>query len=257
MEFKEIEKRIQQFYPGAVAGDEAVEKYLSKLQKEHQVDLTKVLFATSICSDDANFSADFSKVLSRPFVMGGLGGLPYTGFTGMVAYAHHIPDGGDAFIFYGPHIGINEEGELGRMRRIGQSADSNSCGALMLALDRLITEEDEEVYVPMASEVDYQQILLERSLMPFKHDIVNSAFPKKAITDKTYDIIHKLLHKYVAMAKNEFHCQRIIFLGGVIINTDPDHQDYIDIRNFEVLNVSDIKAVKSVDMTHMKAFKEL
>lgn len=252
-----LELLIKTHYPNAEAGDEAVDKYLRIIKEEYHVDLSKTLFATSICSDDANFSADFSKVLSRPFVMGGLGGLPYTGYTGMVAYAHHIPDQGHAFIFYGPHIGINKDGVIGKMRRQGQSNDTNSCGALMLALERLTTDEDEEIYIPFSSEIDYQQTLLERSLMPFKHEIVNSKFPKKEITDLTYNIIHKLVHKCLGMAKDEFHCNKIILLGGIIINTDPEYQDYIEIKNFEVLETCDILGIKPADAHKLQAFKDL
>ncbi|MFN8438988.1 MAG: hypothetical protein U0V72_15365 [Cytophagales bacterium] len=257
MQFEELEKIIKQSFPNAVTGEEILEKYFKIMKDEYQIDLDKTLFATSICSDDANFSADFSKVLHRPFVMGGLGGLPYTGITGMVAYAHHIPDNGTAFIFYGPHVGFNSQGEIGRMRRYGQSYDTNSCGALMLALDRLITEDHEEVYVPLSSELDFQQTMLERSLMPFKYEIVNDANPKKAITEYTYEVIEKMLKKFISIAKNEFHCETIVLLGGIIINTDPDHADFLDVRNFEFLNVKDIKAIKTHDFSDFVAFKDL
>ena len=41
-----------------------------------------------------------------------------------------------AFIFYGPHIGITDQGELGKMYRPRMEEKGNSCGALMLALSR-------------------------------------------------------------------------------------------------------------------------
>lgn len=256
MNLQDTEKTIKKAFPNARQGEEVLEEYFTKLNSQG-IDFDKTLFATSVCSDDANFSADFSKIMSRPFVMGGLGGLPYTGITGMVAYAHHIPDNGNAFIFYGPHIGFNGNGEIGRMRRQGQSHDTNSCGALMLALDRLITEDHEEVYVPLSSELDFQQTMLERSLMPFKHEIVNSADPKKEITLYTYEVIEKMLKKFISISKNEFHCEKIILLGGIIINTSPDLPDYIDIKNFEILGVNDIKAIKTHDFSDFVAFKDL
>jgi hypothetical protein len=257
MNLREIEDIIKKTFPNALPGDEILDKYFKTMVDDYQINPDKTLFATSICSDDANFSADFSKILSRPFVMGGLGGLPYTGITGMVAYAHHIPDNGNAFIFYGPHIGFNGTGEIGRMRRPGQSHDTNSCGALMLALDRLITEDHEEVYVPLSSELDFQQTMLERSMMPFKHTIVHSENPKLEITLHTYNVIDKMLKKFISIAKNEFHCEKIILLGGIIINTDPELPDYLDVKNFEVLNVKDIKAVKTHDFSDFVAFKDL
>ncbi|MDR7211439.1 hypothetical protein [Flavobacterium piscis] len=59
-------------YPNAATGESVTNKYLYFLEKEYQSDLKKMLFATSLCSDDVNVSADFRKVLARPFTMGGL-----------------------------------------------------------------------------------------------------------------------------------------------------------------------------------------
>src|SRR5690606_5300022 len=186
---KELEALVKAYYPKMKTGSEVTETYLDFLKNEYNSDLSKMLFATSLCCDDINVSTDFRRVLKRPFAMGGLGGLPYAGFTGMVAYAHHIPDGGEAFIFYGPHIGITDDGELGRMRRPGQRHLTNSCGALMLALERLRRPDD--VYVPIDSELDYQQVLLERTVMPYKHRILTANNSKMEITEVAYAEIHK------------------------------------------------------------------
>jgi hypothetical protein len=83
-----ITKKVSVHYPNAKSGDDITESYLTLLEKEYNSDLRKMLFATSVCSDDVNVSTDFRRVLSRPFTMGGLGGLPYSGFTGMVAFSH-------------------------------------------------------------------------------------------------------------------------------------------------------------------------
>ncbi len=238
---------------------QSLKHYLNLIEKEYRSDLKKMLFATSVCSDDVNVSTDFRRVLRRPFSMGGLGGLPYSGFTGMVAYSHHIPDGGDAFIFYGPHIGITDDGELGRMRRIGQKTLTNSCGALMLALERFAAEErGQEVYVPHVVEYDYQQMLLESTLMPFKHHILTSPNPKKAITDFAYTKIDKQIKRLVKMAVKEFRCNRIFLLGGVIINTSEEFHDYVDIRNFDVINLREIYDFLPMhNILETDAFKQL
>jgi len=161
---KEMEKHIKKFYPDAQSGAEVTEAYLQFLQNEYHADLTQMLFATSLCCDDINVSTDFRKVLTRPFTMGGLGGLPYAGFTGMVAYAHHVPDSGEAFIFYGPHIGITDDGELGKMRRPGQQHLTNSCGALMLSLQRL---QENSTHLTVNAAFDEQQAA--HSKRPRKH----------------------------------------------------------------------------------------
>lgn len=243
-------------YPNAETGSAVTTKYLNFLEKEYRSDLKKMLFATSLCSDDVNISTDFRKVLARPFTMGGLGGLPYSGLTGMVAFAHHIPDGGDGFIFYGPHIGISDDGELGKMRRPGQSRSTNSCGALMLGLERL--QQQREVYVPVNSELDYQQILLEQTVMPYKQRILEAPNAKKEITEVFYEEINKKIQLLVKMSKKEFPCERVFLLGGIIINTSPEFNDMVDVRNFQVINTNEMEDGSfDISILETPAFRDL
>lgn len=250
-----IEQKIREQYPKAGTGSYVTEKYLSYLSDHFKEDLKKMLFATSVCADDINVSTDFRRVLTRPFTLGGLRGIPFAGLTGMVAFSHHIPDNGSAFIFYGPHIGITDEGELGKMRRPGQAELSNSCGALMLALSRL--EIEDEVYVPMNVEYDYQQVLLERSVMPYKHDILISDNRKKAITEVTYKNIDRQPHFLIRKAKDEFRCKRIYLLGAIIINTSPEFHDYVEVRNFEVIELHHLEPLTTESILQQEAFKVL
>ena len=53
-------------------------------------------------------------------------------------------------------------------------------------------------------------------------------------------MIDKKIHDYVKACKAEFSVEKVVLLGGVIINTDPGVDDYFDVRNFEVLNVADL-----------------
>ncbi len=250
-----MEINVLREYPNAQTGEHVTEKYLGFLADEYKSNLRKMLFATSLCSDDVNVSTDFRRVLQRPFTMGGLGGLPFTGYTGMVAFAHHIPDGGDGFIFYGPHIGITEAGELGRMRRQGQKHLTNSCGALMLALERF--KDGSGSPLSDTPFLDYQQMQLEESLLPFKDEILESENPAKAITDATYKVIHRRIRKLAGLAKSEFACDRLFLLGGVIINTHPEAPDYVDVRHFEVSNINDLEEIKPQSILNSEAFKSL
>jgi len=224
-------------FPDAMDAKDTSIHFLGKMQLEHKLDISKVLMATSVCSDDINIpSTTFFNVLFGPFIMGGLGGLPFAGQTGMTAFAHHIPDQGSAFIFYGPHIGITLEGDLGKMYRPRQEETGNSCGALMLALSRF----QDGNYKPVLNEDDYQQMKLEESLLPYREEILASDNQQKAITEATYEIIDKKVHEHLTTCKDEFHVDRVTLLGGIIINTDYGLDDYFDARNFEVI---DLKAL--------------
>ena len=173
---RKFDKIVKDEFPNAKDAKDTSIHFLGRMQIEHKIDISKVLMATSVCSDDINVpSTTFFNVLFGPFIMGGLGGIPFAGQTGMTAFAHHIPDGGSAFIFYGPHIGITLDGELGKMYRPRQEETGNSCGALMLALDRL----KDGNYKPILNEDDYQQMRLEESLLSYREEILDSDNPQK------------------------------------------------------------------------------
>ncbi|GGD18279.1 hypothetical protein [Hyunsoonleella pacifica] len=231
---RKFDEIVKSEYPKAKDAKDTSIHYLGKMQQEYNIDISKVLMATSLCSDDINIpSTTFFNVLFGPFIMGGLGGIPFVGQTGMTAFAHHIPDEGSAFIFYGPHIGITLEGELGKMYRPRMEEKGSSCGALMLALSRL----ENEKYTPVLKEDDYQQMKLEESLLPYREDILKSNKPQKAITDATYKIIDKKIHEHLKTCKDEFPVDKVTLLGGVIINTGHGIDDYFDARNFEVIDL--------------------
>lgn len=231
---RKFDKIVKGHFPNAKDAKDTSIHYLGKMQIEHKIDISKVLMATSVCSDDINVpSTTFFNVLFGPFIMGGLGGLPFSGQTGMTAFAHHIPDEGSAFIFYGPHIGITLDGELGKMYRPRQEETGNSCGALMLALSRL----GDANYEPVLNEDDYQQMKLEASLLPFRNEILSEDNPQKAITEATYEVINKKIYELIRNCKNEFKVSTVTLLGGIIINTDYGLDDYFDARNFEVIDL--------------------
>ena len=234
---RKFDQVVKKYFPNAMDAKDTSIHYLGQMQIEHKIDISKVLMATSVCSDDINVpSTTFFNVLFGPFIMGGLGGLPFAGQTGMTAFAHHIPDEGSAFIFYGPHIGITLEGDLGKMYRPRQERTGNSCGALMLALSRF----QDSGYTPVLNEDDYQQMKLEESLLSYREQVLDSDNPEKAITEATYEIINQKVHGHLASCKDEFHVKKVTLLGGIIINTDYGLDDYFDARNFEVIDVKEL-----------------
>lgn len=92
------------------------------------------LFASSVCSDEINhhpnsLNRKLADFFGGCFYMGGLGGLPFVGKTGFKAYSHHVPDNGNVFILFAPHIGFAEDGLVGKIQRANQSHLDSACGA--------------------------------------------------------------------------------------------------------------------------------
>lgn len=221
-----MEQAIRSFFPGAVPGREFSAAQLSWLQDRGGA-LRRTLLATSLCSDDINTtSTTLQNKLLGPFVLGGLGGLPFAGLTGITAFAHHVPDRGAALIFYGPHIGITRDGELGRVQRPGQSKETSCCGALMLALRRAQAP-GARPSVPDLREDDIEQCLLERALAPHWPEVLRARHPILALTEAAYAIIHRQVMALLAAAADEFHCPLVLAVGGIIVNTAPDSEDYV------------------------------
>ena len=68
------------------------------------------------------------------FDLASLGGLFFAGTTGLGAAIHHAPThfGRPRYLFFAfAHIGINDQGEFGRITRTGQAHESSACGALV------------------------------------------------------------------------------------------------------------------------------
>nr|MBS0037618.1 hypothetical protein [Saprospiraceae bacterium] len=234
-----MKNEILKYYPKAEDAEKVTEHYLKELEDVHSFDLENTLLATSICVDDINVSTEFRRIQLRPFIMGGLAGVPFVGLTGITAFAHHVPDDGYAFIFYGPHIGVTKDGTLGKIRRKGQAKNTTCCGALALGIDlinddRKIQEEESDDFW---SQYDYQESRLIKVLQPHKQRILKSEHPIWEATEVTYGHINKFMNKLVESRKSEFNCKKIALLGGIIINTDFSEDDFVEIRDFNVINI--------------------
>jgi len=243
-----LDRLIKKHYPNATTEVAFIERVWQILGDERHIDLSKVLLANSVCADDVipireseiplpKIKGKLKQHFLGPFSMGGLAGIPYSGLTGVLTVAHHIPEGGAALIVYGPHIGITDQGELGKLLRPGQQRESAACGALTLALKHFQSAPD---YVPAYNDDDTEQMTLERRLLPFREQILAAEKPLQAATEITYTIIQELIHRYVRAQKKEFSCEYLALAGGIVINTSPEYEDYVDLRHLSVKRVSDL-----------------
>ena len=242
-----FESLVKQHYPKAVTEAAFRGKVQDALASGgHSIDPDKVLLVTSLCADDiialrgSETPSHKTKIKSDflgPFSMGGLAGLPYSGLTGMLTVGHHIPDGGSVLIAYGPHIGLSDQGEPGKLLRPGQHCESPACGALALALRHFQSSPD---YQPADNDDDTEQMTLERRLLPYRKHILSADNPLKAATDCAYNIIHELIGRYLHSQKKAFNCEHIALAGGIIINTSPRHDDYIELRHLSVRRVEEL-----------------
>ncbi len=226
---------IRRFYPNAVTTIDSVNRLIDFVEEKLDLEPRQVMLADSICSDDVNSIQYPARALELlgPFKMGGLDGFPFTGLTGMGAFASHVPDEGAVFIYYGPHIGITKEGVIGEIHRVGQHKNSGCCGAAKGALGKLLNNQIIEGNI---TEMDYQMNTIEQILFQQKDRIIAAETPLYEATEVIYEAIDKRINELVAQTK--YNCKYVILIGAVLINSDSDMGSYTSTKRFDLIDLT-------------------
>jgi Limiting CO2-inducible proteins B/C beta carbonyic anhydrases len=225
---------IHQHYPNATTTIDSVNHFIDFVESQLDLEPAKIMLADSICSDDVNsiqYPARIQEFLG-PFKMGGLDGFPFTGLTGMGAFASHVPDEGAVAIYYGPHIGITKDGIIGEIHRIGQSNNSSCCGAAKGALNKLMNN---LIIAGNITELDYQMNTIEQLLFNEKERIVAAKSSLKEATEVMFEAIDKRIEELVAGTK--YNCKYVILFGAILINSDTDMGSFTETRKLEVIDL--------------------
>ena len=135
-----------------------------------------------------------------PFKMGGLNGFPFTGLTGMGAFAHHVPADGAVFVFYAPHIGIGADGSTAQILRPGQVERSACCGATRAAVGKL---ERGEIRAGEITELDYQQNAIEQIFLAERDRILGAPDRLVAATQVMYEAIERRIDTLVPVCPSD------------------------------------------------------
>lgn len=207
---------VRRHYPDAITTQDATQRLLDLLESEYRLSSHHLLLADSICADDVN-SVEYPPAASAmvgPFKLGGLNGFPHAGLTGMGAFASHVPDGGGIIVYHAPHIGVSESGDLGVIRRPGQSRATGCCGAARAALARL----ESGTISGERDDLDYQQGTVELVLLRQKERILAAADRLKEATEVMYEAIAERIDLLVA--RTNFPARYLVRFGGILINGD-------------------------------------
>lgn len=225
---------IREYFPNAITIIDGTNKTIDFIEEYLELEPSQIMFADSICSDDVNsiqYPVRVQEFLG-PFKMGGLNGYPFTGLTGMGAFASHVPDDGAIFIYYGPHIGITKGGIVGEINRVGQSKSSGCCGAAKGALNKLLND---QITKGEITDIDYQMNKIEQFFFNQKDKIVNSKNPILTATEVMYEEVDMRINELVERTK--FNCKYIILMGAIIINSDSDMDSYSSVKRFDVIDL--------------------
>lgn len=226
---------IRTWYPNAITTIDSVNKFIDYVEWELDLEPAHIMLADSICSDDVNSIQYPSRTREflGPFKMGGLDGYPFTGLTGMGAFASHVPDEGAVFIYYGPHIGITKTGTIGEIQRFGQHKNSGCCGAAKGALSKLLKNQITEGHI---TEMDYQMNTIEQILLKQKDRVMNAATPIHEATEVIYEAIDQRINELVE--KTNYNCKYVILMGAILINSDSDMGSYSSTKRFDIIDLT-------------------
>jgi len=228
------EQKILQYFPNAIEGQKLTVEVVDKLAKNHRFTPKNTLFGFSTCPDEINrtvtrFESYYGE---KHFPLGGLAGYPFRGKTGFSAFSHHAPDNGNLLILYGPHIGISESGELGKILRENQSHESTACGAAIAFLNKYNSaKKNGKLYEPNYDILDMEHYQIEKMLIPHADKIISSQNQVKGLVEVNYNLIEQDIIKLIQELKHHFK-GKIALVGGIMINTM--NKGYFEPRRFEI-----------------------
>jgi Limiting CO2-inducible proteins B/C beta carbonyic anhydrases len=216
-------------------------KRVTRILRPYQYD-DSTLVAFSLCSDEVNRPLEdtFNGWYGEHFNMGGLAGFPFAGVTGFGAMAAHIPDGGSCLVVYGPHVGIDSDGNVGKINRKGRTNSGTCCGSAVYASKYVLNVyngQTETVPLVPIDNVDAQQNYVASQLLPYGAMIADSSDPMVALPYATFEPIDTMMTKIVSKGCGGVGPSgSIALLGGLQINTPRGMSDYFLPLRFDIRN---------------------
>lgn len=237
----EFDRMVKEKFPGAISNKELEIKTVGLLAERGFHD-DNTLLATSLCCDELarRLEDDFGRVYGNNFTLGGLAGFPFAGITGFGAMVSHVPDNGYCLIIQGPHVGICQNGVIGKVERKNIALVDNCCGSAIAAANyvRGITDGGAVVTAKIQSFLDFQQSAVQELTLPHGKRLQDAGEDRmKEIPYALFQSQDLILHDIINAVKTGLkHYQGTAILGGIQINTGPNTMDYFHPLRFELMN---------------------
>jgi len=233
-------------FPGALPGHAILNKSCEVLVAQGFTP-DNTLFGQSICPDEINnqkgqLADSLKEFWGECFPLGGIGGPPFVGQTGWGAFCAHIPQDGNIVVLFGPHIGITDKGEIGKVHRHGQKGNSTACGAFVAAYNSCCNNEE---ICPEKHKHDMQQRFLKEQLYGRAKDIQNTPEPMAALAVHAFEVVKEKLEAVIGDKLPENG--KLVLIGGVQLNMPEGMQDHFFPLMFEVRS----KNAPNVDLLHV------
>uniref|UniRef100_A0A7S2RWZ3 Limiting CO2-inducible protein B/C beta carbonyic anhydrase domain-containing protein n=1 Tax=Eucampia antarctica TaxID=49252 RepID=A0A7S2RWZ3_9STRA len=230
---------VKSTFPGAMSNKDLETKVVEILAKKG-FEGENTLLATSLCCDELarRLEDDLGKVYGKNFFLGGLAGFPFAGNTGFGAMSAHIPDNGNCLIVQAPHVGITQDGLVGKVEREGIALVDSCCGSAIAASNYLsgITEGGATLTTKIQNFSDFQQGAVQELILPHGKRLTDAGNDRMIeLPYALYESQDMLMQDIIVAGKGGLKKGTAV-LSGIQINTSPDSLDYFHPLRFDFLD---------------------
>lgn len=228
-------------FPGVVTAHQ-LGRSLDVILNTRGFDKEKTLLTTSLSGDDVNrdFEDELRQIYGQNFNIGGVAGFPFGGCSAFGAMGHHIPTNGQCLIVYGPHVGIDYDGVIGKVNRRGHSGSGTCCNASIAALAYVkAVKNGTKIHSPDASDpIDAQQVFVDSALLEHADRLLSASDPMVELPHAVYDCQEALMKRIMDKClPGDFPKDTpIALLGGVQVNTPEGTPEYFLPKKFTLCN---------------------
>lgn len=247
-----FDSSLKEFFPGSIPSSTVLLRVQSTLRKRQYLPYNTIL-ASSIPNEEIlSTPISLMSILRNKlceskdggiYSLGGLGGIPFAGDRGMEDLFLHAPQDGRIVIVFGPNIGIDKNGVLGQVERIGiegygaGTVDGEEANGVVVRAYKDIMKSGKEEGMNASSksntatgwnlEYDYIVSLLQKMpLQQWANDKSKGGddYAIAQMTKEIYGIMEDLIQKMVqrCMTSDDKYTgarvTEVTLMGGIFIN---------------------------------------
>jgi len=228
-------------FPGIVTARQLA-RSLDVILEPHGFKKETTLLATSFCCDEVSRDTEdeLRDIYGQNFSFGGIGGFPFSGCTAIGALCHHVAPNGQCLIVYGPHVGIDFDGVVGKVNRPGHQGSGACCNTALASLEYVkAVKEGRTIHSPDPSDpMTAQQVFVNNALLEHSDRLLQADNSAVELPYAMYDCMDSLLKRILdkCLPRDLPENVPVALLGGVQVNTPEGTPEYFLPKKFEIVN---------------------
>lgn len=233
----------KQTFPGCITAHQLA-RAMNVILEPKGFEKDTTLLTTSFDCDEVcrDLEDELRSVYGQNFSMGGIGGFPFGGCTAFGAMGHHIPTSGQVVIVFGPHVGIDFDGVIGKVNRRGHEGSGHCCDTAFTGLEYVkAVKGGSIIHSPDASDpIDAQQVFINSALMDHSDRLLSASNSEVELPHVMFDCQEALFKRIMAkcLPGDVAKGVKIALLGGIQVNTPLGTPEYFLPKTFTTFDSS-------------------